>query len=194
MIKKIKKYFSANKKNIIKKTIIIVLFLFVVAIFYADFKLTKNIINTSIENEKTTHAEEMCSEINKIDSQSDYFLDKVNEIRNQSRYLDIDQKKEIIIELRKIEGNIKSAEISYSGFYNNDLSIKFFSFNNKSEADKLFSQTKNLPIYGYEAAHSMEDSLKTTYIGNSQLELLEIEFTELKEKIKSIKSENSICQ
>jgi len=194
MLKKIKKYFSANRKNIIKKTIIIVLFLFVVAIFYADFRLTKNSINTSIENEKTTHTEEMCSEINKIDSQSDFFLEKIEEFRNENNYLSKDQKKEIIVELRKMEGNVKSVEISYFGFYNNDLSIKFFSFNNKSEADRLFSQTKNLPIYGYEVAHSMEDSLKLNYISNSQSDLLEIEFVELKEKIKSIKSETSICQ
>ena len=108
--------------------------------------------------------------------------------------MDKEEKKEMVVELRKIESKIRNLEIAYFGFYNNDLSIKFFSENNDTEADRLFSSTKHLPFYGYRAIYSMEDALKNSYLASSQLDLLEIEFEEIKEKIKSIRSASSFCE
>jgi hypothetical protein len=194
MIKKIKKYSSSNKKQIYIKTAILALLLVVAVILYADLKLAQDVIFISMENEKKNHAQEVCETMGKIDNQANFFLEKVDEIRRQKNYPSKDQKKEIIIELRKIESNIRSEEISYFGFYGNDLSIKFFSKNNRTEADRLFSQIKNLPVYGYRAVESMEDLLKSNYPSNGQLDVSEIGFSELKAKIKSIRNETAICQ
>lgn len=194
MVKEIKRYFLSNKKNIRRKATVLALFLCVMAIFYADIKLAQRVIFTAIENEKKTHALEVCEAINKIDGQSDFFLGRIDEIRSQKSDPSKDKKKEIIIELRKIESGIRSVEISYFGFLNNDFSIKFFSENNNTEADRLFSQIKNLPIYGYRAVDSMEGLVQSDQLGNGQLDVTEIEFSELKAKIGSIKDGTSICQ
>lgn len=190
MIQKFKKYFLKNKKAICQKAAMLALFLLLGVIFYGSFVLVKDIIFISIENEKATHAREVCEKMSEISKQSDYFLDKINQLENKKKHLNKGDKKEIILELRKIEGNIREIDSSYSNFSNNDFSIKFFSASNDTEADKLFSQIKNLPLYGYRAVYSMEDSLKLNYITDSQLDVLNIEFSELQEKIKSV---SSVC-
>ncbi len=188
MIRKVKKYFLKNKKAIYQKAAILALFLLLVVIFYGSFVLVKDIVFISTENEKATHAREICEKISEISKQSDYFLDKISQLEDKKKYLNKDDKKEIILELRKIEGNIKEIDSAYLEFSNNDLSIKFFSASNNTEADKLFSQIKNLPLYGYRAVYSMGDSLKLNYITDSHLDVLGIEFSELQEKIKSVSS------
>jgi hypothetical protein len=100
--------------------------------------MSKRIIFTSIEIEKNRHGKEICFEINEIDKQADFFLEKIETISNEKKYLDKEEKKEMVVELRKIESKIRNLEIAYFGFYNNDLSIKFFSENNDTEADRLF--------------------------------------------------------
>lgn len=191
MIEKVKKYLSKNKKAVFRKTAVLALFLLVVTTFFGNLLLAKNLIFISVEDEKATHAREVCEKINLVDKQADFFLEKISQKKDRKNYLSKDEKKEIILKLRKMEGNIRDTEISYDNFFNNDFSIKFFSCNKNSEADKLFSQIKNLPVYGYRAVHSMEDSLGLDYVSDSRLEILEIEFGELKEKIKSIRLASS---
>lgn len=191
MIEKVKKYLSKNKKAVFQKTAVLILFLLIVATFFGNLLLAKNLIFISVEDEKATHAREICEKMNLVDKQADFFLEKISQKKDRKNYLSKNEKKEIILKLRKMEGNIRDMEISYDNFFNNDFSIKFFSCNKNSEADKLFSQIKNLPVYGYRAVHSMEDSLGLDYVSDSRLEILEIEFGELKEKIKSIRLASS---
>jgi len=193
MIQKIKSYILNNKKLLYEKAVIIALILAVAAILYANLKLAQGMIFTATENEKEAHAQKVCETMNKIDNQTDFFLGKTGEIRNQKSHLSKNQKKEIIRELRIIEGNIRSEELSYFEFYDNDFSIKFFSKNNDTESDKLFSQITNLPVYGYRAVESMEDLLKSDYPSNGQLDVSEIGFSLLKERINSIKNKTAIC-
>jgi hypothetical protein len=193
MFKKIRKYFLKNKQSLYKKAVLLALFLFVAIMFYINFILIRNLIADAVENEKITHAQEICHLMNGIDKQSDFFLDKLSQIEKTQRVLDIKEKKEMILGLRKLEGNIRETEFSYFGFYNNDLSIKFFS-SQKTEADELFSQIKNLPPYGSRAVSSLEESLKLKYLTAEELDILNMEFSELKEKIKSIRENAPICQ
>lgn len=192
MINKIKEYYLKERKNIHKKAITLTLFLFVFFVFFINFKIIQNIIFDVVLEEKSRHAEETSETIREIDKQTDFFLEKIEEARSKKGHFNKEEKKEIILALRKIEGNFNEVEINYFGFYNNDFSIKFFSKNNENWADKLFSQTKNLSLYGRRATSSMEDSLKSNYISKSQLDVLEIEFGEIKEKIKSIQKESAI--
>lgn len=194
MVQRIKSLILDNKKIICKKALILALFLAVIAIFYADLKLARDVIFAATDNEKQIHAQEACETINKIDTQADFFLSKIGEIRNQKSYLSKSQKKEILRELRIIESDVRSEEISYFEFFSNDLSLKFFSKNNSTESDMLFSQIANLPVYGHRAVESMEDLLKSNYPSNGQLDISEIEFSLLKEKINSIRNKTTICQ
>lgn len=187
MIEKIKKYLSKNKKAVFQKTAVLILFLLIVATFFGNLVLAKNLIFVSVEDEKVTHAREVCEKMDLVNKQADFFLEKISQKKDKKNYLSKEEKKEIIVELRKMEGNTREIDIAYSSFIDDDFSIKFFSCNKNSEADRLFSQIKNLPVYGYRAVHSMEDSLGLDYVSASRLEVLEIEFSELKEKIKSIR-------
>lgn len=191
MTNKIKEYYLKKRKNIHKKAIILTLFLLVFFVFFINFRIIQNIIFNTALDEKSRHAEETIETIREIDKQTDFFLEKIEEARSKNGYFTKEEKKEIILALRKIESNFNEVEINYFGFYNNDFSIKLFSKNSETWADKLFSQTKNLSLYGRRAASSMEDSLKSNYISKSQLDVLEIEFGEIKEKIKSIKKESA---
>lgn len=159
----------------------------IVATFFGNLVLAKNLIFVSVEDEKVTHAREVCEKMDLVNKQADFFLEKISQKKDKKNYLSKEEKKEIIVELRKMEGNTREIDIAYSSFIDDDFSIKFFSCNKNSEADRLFSQIKNLPVYGYRAVHSMEDSLGLDYVSASRLEVLEIEFSELKEKIKSIR-------
>lgn len=193
MTKEIKKYLSKNKKAVYQKTAVLALFLLIVATFFGNLILAERLVFVLVEDEKTDHAQEVCEKMNLIDRQADFFLEKISQKKNGKKYLSKDEKKEMIMKLRKMEGDIRETEISYDNFYNNDFSIKFFSRDKNSESDKFFSQIKNLPVYGYRAVHSMEDSLGLDFISVSRSEVLEIEFGELKEKIKSICLASSFC-
>jgi hypothetical protein len=193
MIVKIKKYIIDNKKSFCRKLSVLVLVLLIIGLFFETFILTEKLITDLINDEKNTHAQEVCATMNEINQGANSFQEQLGQMKNQKNYLDIDQKKEIIQNLRKLEGDIRKIDIAYFGFYFNDWSLKFFSFEKETPADKLFSQIKNLPIYGYRAVEMMENSLNSDYITDNQKDVLQIEFSELQEKLKSINNASGAC-
>lgn len=193
MIKKIKKYLTDNKKSLYLKLSVFTLVLLIIGIFYGNFILVKKTVAELINTEKTAHAQEICNTLNEINQKTNYFIKLIDQMKNQKNYLDIDQKKEIIRNLRKLEGNVRKIEIAYFGFYFNDWSLKFFSWEKGVPTDILFSQIKNLPIYGYRAVEAMENPLGADYITDSQKDFLQLEFAELQGKIKSIDDASEIC-
>jgi len=160
--------------------------------FYGNFILAKKIAAELINAEKTFHAQEVCATLKEINQETNFFIEQISQLKNQKNYLNKDQKREIIQDLRKLEGYVRKIDIAYAGFYN-DLSLKFFSWEKRAPADILFSQIKNLPIYGYRAVETMENSLNSDYITGSQKDILQIEFEELGGKIKSINNSSEIC-
>lgn len=192
MITIIKKYLTDHKKNFYHTFSVLILVLLIMSIGYGDFILAKKMVAQLIDEERAVHAQEICATLNEISGETDFFAEKIDQMRNQKNYLDKNQKKEIILALRKLEGNIREIDIAYFGFYN-DLSLKFFSWEKNNPVDGLFYQIKNLPIYGYRAIESLEDSLKADYITAGQKDILRIEFSELQEKLKSIDIANGIC-
>lgn len=192
MITRIKKYLTAHKKSFYHKLSVLALVVLIIGIFYGNFILAKNIIANLIGEEKTFHAQEICATLNEIRQETDFLTEQIDQMKNRRNYLDINQKKEIILALREIEGNVRKLDIAYFGFYN-DLSLKFFSWEKAAPADILFAQIKNLPIYGYRAVEVMENSLGSDYITSSQGDVLQIEFSELQEKIKSFNALSGVC-
>lgn len=192
MITKIKKYLADNKKSLYCKLSVLALVVLIIGIFYGNFILAKNMVTDLIREEKTIHAQEVCATLNEINQEVGFFTERLDLMKNQRTYLDKEQKKEIIQDLRKLEGYVRKLDIAYFGFYN-DLSLNFFSWEKSAPEDILFAQIKNLPIYGYRAVETMENSLSSDYITKSQKDILQIEFNELHEKIKSIGDSSGIC-
>lgn len=192
MIAKIKKYLADNKKSLYLKLSVFALVILTIGIFYGNFMLAKKMVANLVNEEKAVHAQEICATLDEISGEIDFFTEKINQMKNQKTYLDKNQKKEIILALRKLEGDVRKIDIAYLGFHN-DLSLKFFSWEKNNPVDGLFYQIKNLPIYGYWAVESMENSLKADYITAGQKDVLLIEFSELREKLKSISSVSGIC-
>lgn len=193
MITKIKKYLTANKKSLYCKLSVLVLVALIIGIFYGNFILAKNMVTGLIREEKTIHAQEVCATLNEINQETNSLAEQIDQLKNQRNYLDKEQKKEIIQDLRKLEGDVRKLDIAYFGFYFGDLSLKFFSWEKSAPEDILFAQIKNLPIYGYRAVETMENSLSSDYITKSQKDILQIEFSEFQEKLKSIGDSSGIC-
>jgi cell division protein FtsB len=192
MFERIKKYLVDNKKSLYLKLSVFILALLIIGIFYGNFILAKNMVADLINEEKTAHAQEVCATLDEINQEINFFAGQISQLKNQRNYLDKNQKKEIIQDLRKLEGHVRKIDLAYLGFYN-DLSLKFFSFEKEAPVDNLFSQIKNLPIYGYRAVEAMENSLSSDYITRSQKDVLQIEFNELREKIKSVNDSSGMC-
>ncbi|PJA87951.1 MAG: hypothetical protein CO140_01535 [Candidatus Moranbacteria bacterium CG_4_9_14_3_um_filter_40_7] len=193
MFKEIKKYLADNMKSFYRKLFILALFLFIIGVFYGNFILVKKLVANLISEEKNTHAQEVCTTLDDINQKTNFFLGQLEQMQNRRNYLSNEQKRGIIQSLRKLEGDVRKIEMAYLGFYFNDLSIKFFSGEKETPVDILFSQIKNLPIYGYRAVEAMENSLAADYITRDQKDVLQSEFAELQGKIESIDNASKIC-
>ena len=192
MIGKIKKYITDHKKNLYYRFLILTLVLLIIGLSYVNFILVKKMVADLISEEKAFHAQEICITLNEIGQETNSFTQWMGQLKNQRNYLDKEQKKEIIQDLRKLEGQVRKIDIAYFAFYN-DLSLKFFSWNKNTPEDNLFSQIKNLPVYGYRAIESTENVLNSDYVTKNQVDFLQIEFGELQEKIKSIYAVDGFC-
>ncbi len=149
-----------------------------------SFYFYKKLFYFSLEKEAMIHYETLCQKIKALEKTADTLKERADDFGSQ-RYITEEKQKEALLEIRELEKTSFALEKDYLASFS-DLSLKIFSPED-SKIKHLYANTENLPLYGLGLVRALEQRFSYNYSYRGQENYLETEYTELKEKIKSIK-------